>query len=282
MKLHPFTIVSRWDMIEINVASVSNALAHLSSYWRILENRGELSPGAVRYLNQEQLSALAPSVEVLMELSRKISAPVTLSNCDSLVSMLTQIAEGGGRFDERIAVRLVQTLGAIVNSFPAESETKKAFIIDNRHSDFYVGANEPLHFGDRALKAFPSIIYEVSEASNCIALGRWTASVMHLMRSMEVPLHALAKKLSVSVAANPNWQNILDQIDCEAKKATKAGMGADEFQFIKETTSHLRSVKDAFRNHAMHRKTKYDEERAMAIWSGSKSFMAHLSTRLSE
>jgi len=192
-------------MIEANIASVSNALAILSSNWRLLERGDNLPPDAVRQLNPSQFAAFKVSAERLRDFSEEISAPVTKDNSISILRILEGAENNCGCLDAGGVEKLVQYLYALQNAFPAEMEAKKAFIINNRYSDFYVGGGSPLHFGEQALGEYHLLTPEVREASNCIALGRWTASVMHLMRAMEIPLHALSRGLGHDPNLKPNW-----------------------------------------------------------------------------
>jgi hypothetical protein len=56
----------------------------------------------------------------------------------------------------------------------------------------------------------------------------------------------------------------------------------DDKQFFSETAVHLRLIKDAWRNHSMHMRDKYHEERAEAVFFNVRTLMKHVCTRLSE
>ena len=122
-------------------------------------------------------------------------------------------------------------------------------------------------FGDLVAAKFPSSSHEITEAGKCLAVRRATACVAHLMRALEPALNSLATALDVPFA-HSNWQNILDQIEKEIRKRANALHGptwkADE-QFYSEAAAHFRVLKDAWRNHTMHLRDRYDEERAETI-----------------
>lgn len=65
-------------------------------------------------------------------------------------------------------------------------------------------------------------------------------------------------------------------------RSHKRTHGADEEQWFAEAATHFRTIKNAWRNYAMHGRDAYDEPRAKAIFESVKAFMQHLATRLSE
>ena len=144
---------------------------------------------------------------------------------------------------------------------------------------------DPSPFGDNVDNKFPSSRYDISEAGRCLALKRSTACVLHLMRALEVGLASLAGALGRTLTTE-NWNTILSDIETEIRSRTKATHGPtwkdkDE-PFFAESATHFRFIKNAWRNHAMHAKDKYTEEQAEEIYDSVRSFMRHLSERLSE
>ncbi len=135
-------------------------------------------------------------------------------------------------------------------------------------------------FGLEVEDAFPSAAFDIEEAAKCRALGRWTASVMHLMRVMEVGLAALARHYGIDHQAN--WNQVLNQIEAKTREIGKRTHGEEAEQWAAEAATHLRFVKNAWRNHAMHPRSQYDPDRAKAVFENTRSFMQHLATKLIE
>ena len=52
--------------------------------------------------------------------------------------------------------------------------------------------------------------------------------------------------------------------------------------FFSGAASHFLLIKNAWRNRAMHARSKYTEEEAEVIYNSVRAFMRHLSERLSE
>jgi hypothetical protein len=141
--------------------------------------------------------------------------------------------------------------------------------------------NEPLTRWEAALRKFPSIGFDVEEASKCFALNRYTACVFHAMRILEIGLTALGHHYKVSTD-RANWHEIITAIEKKVR-ALGPNDGAnwrDEQQFGSEACTEFRHFKDAWRNHAMHVRQTFDDERSRAIYEHVRAFMAHLATRL--
>jgi hypothetical protein len=156
------------------------------------------------------------------------------------------------------------------------------FCLPESEARFY-SPEDPL-FGSEVAEKFPSSNYDIEEAGKCLALRRATACVAHLMRALEPALRCLAGELGVTFG-HQNWHNILDQIEKEIRNKGAGphppGWKNDE-QFFSESAAHFRLLKDAWRNHTMHLRDRYDEERAEVVFMHVRLFMRHLSARLSE
>lgn len=132
-------------------------------------------------------------------------------------------------------------------------------------------------FGEAVEAKFPNMPEDISEAGKCLALGRSTAAVFHLMRAMELAVRKLGDELNIALVDEKNWQNILDEVNKAIKALdhklprTKALAGA---------ASHLYAVKVAWRNEVMHPKQTYTPEQATAIFDGVRVFVSDLAALL--
>lgn len=131
---------------------------------------------------------------------------------------------------------------------------------------------EPL-FGNSVEMKFPNASEDIAEAGKCLALGRYTASIFHLMRVTELGVQKFGDSLGIQLAHELNWQNILDQIN---KKVKALDPKAPETKQFAEASSHLYHVKLAWRNEVMHPKQTYTEEEAREVFGATKSFMRDL------
>jgi hypothetical protein len=135
-------------------------------------------------------------------------------------------------------------------------------------------------FGAQVAKDFPSCSFDAKEAGNCFASGRYTASVFHLMRVLEVGLIAFAN-LFPSVPTNKeNWQQIIEKIESEIRDMPKVVVKTPDWKEKQEKYSQLANnfmfFKDAWRNYTAHARGKYTEDESDAIYRNVRSFMQGL------
>jgi hypothetical protein len=144
----------------------------------------------------------------------------------------------------------------------------------------YSDPKEPL-FGVAVYERFPRAIYDIEEAGKCLAFGRSTACVFHLMRVMEEGLKILAKALGIPYA--PSWESYLDQINTRitAKHSTKSYKWKKVETFYKEVLGDLQMVKIAWRNPTMHIVRKYTPEEAEGVFGAVRTTMNRLAAELS-
>ena len=132
-------------------------------------------------------------------------------------------------------------------------------------------------FGDEVEASFPIASEDISEAGKCIALGRYTASIFHLMRAMEAALTVLGNKLRVTVVDKNNadleWGKILSNLAAPIEKMPRG----DSRQQWSSAFSLLLHTKTAWRNPTMHPKQTYTEDQAKDILATTRSFINSLS-----
>lgn len=136
-------------------------------------------------------------------------------------------------------------------------------------------------FGDAVWTAFPSANDDIYEAGMCLALDRYTACVMHLMRASEVGLKALGQ--AVGVGEQTDWgayiREVIKGLDT---KAGEAGKRAPDAQFYSEIAVSFDRVRRAWRNPSMHVERSYTLEQAEEIFQSTRSFMQHVAERFAE
>ena len=172
---------------------------------------------------------------------------------------------------------LIGALEYLIKTFRDELDGRPLFVGTARAVDLLHQDAAP--FGEAVEDAFPVSAQDISEAAKCLALGRSTACVMHLMRALEEPLSMLAMRCGVEDAAN--WNTLLNQIESRLRQR---GASQDEGweQWASEAATHFRFIKNAWRNHAMHARGSYDEARANEIYGSVGSFLRHLAIRLQQ
>lgn len=151
-----------------------------------------------------------------------------------------------------------------------EMQDKLFMYIPSERAKFY---DQPEGFGKEVNAKFPRIQFDMVEAGNCLAAGRSTACVFHLMRIMESGVQQLGNKLGVPLVHETVWQVILDQIN----KAIKALPTKDTVTVeMSQAAANLYAVKLAWRNEVMHPKETYTSEEAENILGQVRLFMQQL------
>lgn len=155
-------------------------------------------------------------------------------------------------------------------------------------------ADKALSFPDewgKIIQAFPSAKYDISQGVDCCACDHNTAAVFHMMRVAEVGLIRLAKELGVRLKkdkplSHAQWGEIVGAIETTATavlNTAPAGHGKDAAQaFYNGSASHIRALKDKYRNVVMHSRREFNVHEAGDAMFHTRSFMSGLSEKLSE
>jgi hypothetical protein len=153
--------------------------------------------------------------------------------------------------------------------------------IPGTHARYY---DNPIKGWESVLDKFPFAVENVEEASKCLAVGRSTACVFHLLGVVQDALEALAKKLAIKLDPyNDTWNGLINKIEhgLDAKRASvpKKTWKAIE-PFYSELVSDIKAVKNAWRNPTMHFRRTYTDVQAQKIYARVQDLMVHASTRL--
>jgi hypothetical protein len=160
-----------------------------------------------------------------------------------------------------------------------QAESVFCLSINAREREMYECSDQL--FGASVESSFQSANEDIYEAHKCLALGRATACVMHLMRVVEAGLAALAACLAVT--KQNDWGAYIRKIYGELQTRSKAGAARSfDKQFYAEAAITIDNMRRAWRNPTMHVDRSYSIERAAEIRDSVRSFMNHLTTKVSE
>jgi hypothetical protein len=265
---------------------------HGSIFYAISDWFGTLS-GGLQTMNllAEQMQSIVPGVE---------SYRLNLSSIETLAKSLKQFRTVLESADLQLSLdsydrlqRLVDTENPglpAVNELVAELQGRirdelshfELWLVTKAESRF-LKINP---FGEDIPNKFDPARDDIEEAGKCLAYGRGTACVFHLMRVMEVGLRALAASLNdprLDPKRNPSWDSILKKCDEELLRPLHSR--CDEWRqddgFYSTASAQLHAVKDAWRNPTMHVERNYTPEEAEDVWNAVRAFMRHLSQKLS-
>lgn len=200
-----------------------------------------------------------------------------------------------------ITVKAAARLVEAVKSESAKEVNALLNEIGSRFSDeagnlplFYVHQESLKHynktdlFGEQFKNNFPRANTEVIEAGNCFAFDRFTASVSHLSRAMEIVLRVLFVSLGMPprIWSTTKWSKLLDRIKGKIDKNNKTLANDEKWKeekpFYENAYAFLAAARVPIRNPTMHVESVYDEAGAENVFGAVKSFMRHIATKLKE
>jgi hypothetical protein len=276
----PGELVSLWDMLEFDAGDFFTQTDRLARIWSAL---GALPKQLAQGGASDDLRLTDdPNCE---EWVKKIVSYVRGTHNDLLSDLVepcrTLGLDSAVAQIERILGTMTHPSGCTIAELTGMVNDLRQRIYDQLKQRFFlfVPIEKAKYYSDKELfgveveDKLPEAIYDIAEAGKCLALGRSTATVCHLMRVVEVGVVALAKKLSATIKTDQPWGAILREVD-DAVKALKAS-GTDVLGYMSVSAS-LHAVKEAWRNPAMHSKSKYTEEEAEEIFNASRTFMRKL------
>ncbi|QQV78011.1 hypothetical protein H5J25_04525 [Sphingomonas aliaeris] len=237
--------------------------------------------GAELEVSLDQMAAIIQGATAMRDAAESlgmVACAAAATDLSHLFQKFPHPEKGHLSFGERELDELIGGLDYLLRTFRDELDARPLFALSPGNAGLYDQV-DPL-FGSAVDDAFPSSAEDIVEAGKSLAVGRWTGAVMHLMRALEAPLAALS--VHVGIADGANWNKQLNQIESSLRATSKASDGADEEQWAAEAASYFRAIKNAWRNHAMHGRSFYDEERSKEIFDAVRGLMRHLAGRLSE
>lgn len=283
---HPGRLWSLWDMMKFNAVPFYEITQLLRNFRTNVDAQKDSNPEFYkRSLRNESLgggSAIVSFIDganKLKPLLNVLGAKVTSLIVDDLLSALETnryiALENVSKFYEEIDTSLKRELSLVT------------LLSLNATEQRYFEGNESIFGPDFDAKFQTSGAFELDEAAKCLALGRPTASVFHLMRLMEIGVASVARCLNIPDPVKPserNWGKILDSIDAGIKRKwpTTSDRTAGEGSLFEGLYASLDAVKNPWRNATMHVENKYTEDEAEHIFIAVKGFMKKLASRMDE
>ena len=264
-------------MIRIDVHHLLASLTYLAGSHKhlVLLQRQVIENGGMGMLEMQRFAEMRECARRLGAIAETLDMPAGRASAMRLSQNLDKVAPFHiGLTPDRLSL-VADEMAILTSAFQDELEARLLFAFPPSSARYF--STDPL-FGECVEDEFPDVSYDIAEAGKCRALGRWTATVMHLMRVLESGLAALAKHLDVP--SGENWNSVLGAIEGKLREVRRKVDGREEEQWAAEAGVHLRFIKNAWRNHAMHPLERYDEERAVQIFENTRSFLQHLAGKL--
>lgn len=223
-----------------------------------------------KLLPRAKRDAITESLESLVYECKRLDLPVSLSTAERLMAAIPKLTYAEARvLCLELHEHVVQELQSVM-----------FLTIDSRKAQYF---ETVCPFGEEVMRRFWSAEYDVREAALCFAVGRYTATVMHCMRVLEVGLRALAAAIGAKLPTR-GWGSVLNACDSAWQRRLKTGPRLSPWKrtFFPQAFAEFRYFADAWRNHSMHARAKYGEQEASQVFEHTRTFMQHLATRLRE
>ncbi len=209
---------------------------------------------------------------------------------DTVTDLHEQLKEMGLTVSSITARRLSETTaGATVSQGQFHSEIEELYsrVKDELGSKFWLHLddNEALHysgpsdvFGKEVVEIWPQLGSDLDEAGKCFAVARYTASVFHLMRVMEIALRDMGTAIGASIGDKDGWLKTLGDRLEPAINALPESTPLEKHrkQEFQQTRAHLHAVRLAWRNDTMHPKSTYTKEEASELIAHVRTFLRSL------
>ncbi len=281
---------SLWDMLELKAGAFQEAVGRLSEiewFVRGMTTATEVNDQEHRVFHED--TALDDGDRQWIE------ARLTMleAHLGVLDTPITKLALDDAR--EKISFHAAtwktvrEQFQDVQQTLRRELSLRAVLVLEAKEQALYAPSEPP--FGAAVATAFPSeAAYEIDEAGKCLALGRSTACVFHLMRTMEAGLRAVGKCLGIPDpvrAADRNWGNMLQRIKDEMdertqKKSGKAWISRTDKDLFASVYVTLDAIRAAWRNTTMHVESKYTPDEAEHIFNCVRMFMKTLAARCDE
>ncbi len=187
MSYAPFAVVSLVEILETSS----------EAWWYVASMTGQLLVRLERTL--PPLESIAETLGRLLRECEKLELPLSGTHIKRINEYIIN-NDGISALDICSVLKpMIYELNVRVHD---ELQNRFFLVIPTNDVSLY-RQSHPL-FGIEVETIFPQISEDIYEAGKCISLGRYTASVFHLMRTMESAVMALGIKLGVTVIDKNN------------------------------------------------------------------------------
>lgn len=258
----PSRSLSLWDMLELTAERFSRALMDFTMMRRLL-GRLSTTAGGPHEID-------AASQRGIIDILDKMEAELAPIGADftamAIRDLRVMIKEG-----ERESFILSPRAHDIERRLQDELKSITLFMVDKKDADLYENAAEFLDH--KSQQAFPTVIFDCEEASKCLAFGRYTAAVFHVMHAAEAAVIELARALGATVNGSNGetlpWGMLARNIGA---KITEMSPGPSRDRWH-EAQMFLVSCNRAFRTKTAHPVQTYTKEQAEEALASTRSFI---------
>lgn len=260
-------------MKKIALDQVAAAMSFLGGAVKMMQiNRSFILQGRVsaQHIDLETYAHMVKSIEAIQGAALAMDMVATKAASGRAHKALVNSYRQHGQFGSEILGSLIDPVLQTISAFHDELEGRLVVALTTKYADLFESTDPT--FGDNVDAAFPLAAEDLNEAASCLALGRATACVFHLMRAMEYAVQRLSQCLGIENISR-EWGKLLSDI-AKAIEAMPKGAGRDSWS---ESHILLYHVKQAWRNDVMHPKKTYTQAEAEKVFEAVRSYLVQLS-----
>lgn len=277
-RLHSGQLWRLGDVIDLEIKLLVRATTSIVAMMSVL--RSVLDADNDNAARAPLLSDLQNSAAFIRDIARAAGMDATEAGAGRLVEGLQALkkrhVEDAGkqlRISQSEISELERNVDYLVMCFNDQLNAKHGLFLTNEEAQLYQPV-EPL-FGKDVFEKFNDAARDIAESGKCLALGRNTACVFHLMLAMERALRAMAAKIEASVHDKhgnfDRWAVIVGNVKAAIPTLPKKKQDA-----WTEAHNLLWGVGKVWRNETMHPAEAYSDQEARDVFNAVKIFMTCL------
>lgn len=282
----PYKIVSLADMLQLPLEKLTKSFHQLTRLQGLMQFMVHEAPGKAWAMSDENLVLYKATCRDFAECANALD----LKHCRNLATQfLSEVLEKSRlgqvegqkviAVEEILVIRAHRFLSALGDALASESAGKLFLALSQSEAELFEGVAA---FGPEVEDRFPCVAHDIDEFAKSSALGRHTAAVFHLMRTLEAGLRAMSLCLGSTKYAPGHgraWGAILNDVRDLRTGNPPAWAENDLFSGY---YALLDAVMRAWRNPTMHIENKYDAADVQRISPVVMHFMQALAKRMNE
>lgn len=267
-----YSLISLWDIMHPFPASMYSALArNLATIINSSPDNPYLATDACK----------APAVNTLTPFVEECIAFGLTASAMSLRKMLNEYGK-----DECSALKIQALAIELQERLIDEMHGRKFFALSMAEAEHYTWYWKGW---EEVFSRFPNAMTDVEEARKCLALGRYTAAVFHLMRVTEAAVLEFQCFLNPPPDPKAHFGSVLTKLDQLSLKTEFKNLPnhlKPYADFLKDVLPQLHAVKASWRNKVSHIDDRiiiadvFTEEMALGIYDATLLLMKKLANGL--
>ncbi len=199
-------------MKRLDFGNVAASMSFLGGALKMMQiNRTHILRGEVAHqiIDIQTYARMVHAIKAIGDAAETMEMTATKAACRRAEQTLIETFQAHGHFGPEALSRIIDPVHQTIAVFRDELDGRLVIALPAQHAALF-DPTEPV-FGEQVDSAFPLASEDLGEAANCLALGRPTACVFHLMRAMEYAVQRLSDRLGIANTTR-EWGKLLSDI----------------------------------------------------------------------